>query len=77
LREQGPSAPAFHLLGMIRAAAGNVADAAQCFRKALYLDPRHREALAHLAPLLDKQGDTGGARALRERLQRLPRETVK
>jgi len=77
LREQGPSAPAFHLLGLIRDAAGNLADAMQCFRKALYLDPGHREALAHLALLLDKQGDAGGAGAMRQRLQRLARDTVK
>lgn len=77
LREQAPSAAAFHLMGLIRNAAGNLAEAAQCFRKALYLDPNHHEALAHLAFLLDKQGDAAGAQALRNRVQRLARKAAK
>jgi chemotaxis protein methyltransferase WspC len=71
LRRHAASAPAFHLLGLIRAAAGSATEAERYYRKALYLDQEHRDTLAHLAALLDNQGDAAGARVLRERLARL------
>jgi chemotaxis protein methyltransferase WspC len=71
LRREGPSAPAFHLLGLVRDATGEEADAESFYRKALYLDPGHREALAHLALLVDRKGDPSGAQVLRNRLRRL------
>jgi chemotaxis protein methyltransferase WspC len=71
LREHGPSAQALHLLGVIHGAIGNHTAAAEHYRKALYLEPQHHEALIHLAFLLEKQGDARGARVLRERVQRL------
>ncbi|UXI68596.1 CheR family methyltransferase [Tahibacter amnicola] len=70
LRKQGPSARAFQLLGLVREATGNLPEAIQYYRKALYLDPSHQEVLVHLAYLLEKQGDAKGARLLRERAQR-------
>ncbi|MBP0495012.1 CheR family methyltransferase [Pararoseomonas indoligenes] len=70
LREDGPSADGFHLLGLLRDAAGNRQEAIAGYRKALYLDPRHQEALAHLALLLEQEGDANGARMLRDRLRR-------
>lgn len=71
LRRHGPSAGAFYLMGLIHDAAGRASEAVQTYRKALYLDRAHREALAHLALLLEKQGDTAGAEALRSRARRL------
>jgi chemotaxis protein methyltransferase WspC len=71
LRDQGASADAYCLLGLIREAAGDKAAAAALFRKALYLEPRHAESLGHLALLLERKGDANGARLLRERLRRL------
>lgn len=41
------------------------------YRKALYLAPDHRQALAHLKLLLQRRGDDAGARALANRLSRL------
>lgn len=70
MRENGPSADAFHLLGLLRDATGSRLEAIGNYRKALYLDPHHQEALAHLALLLEQQGDGAGARMLRNRLQR-------
>ncbi|HWX48485.1 MAG TPA: CheR family methyltransferase [Roseomonas sp.] len=70
MRENGPSADAFHLLGLLRDAAGSRTEAIANYRKALYLDPHHQESLAHLALLLEQQGDNAGARMLRDRLQR-------
>jgi chemotaxis protein methyltransferase WspC len=66
----GPSADAFSLLGVIQQARGDRAAAVVAFRKALYLDPGHREALTHAMLLSDQQGDAGRATVLRERLAR-------
>jgi chemotaxis protein methyltransferase WspC len=71
LRQHGPSAEAFHLLGLIRAATGNLQEADRFYRKALYLDREHRDTLAHLALLLEKQGDATAAQVMRERLARV------
>ena len=71
LKEYGPSAPGYHLLGLIREASGQADNAAAMYRKALYLQPDRGDTLAHLALLLEKQGKRQAARVLRERLQRL------
>ena len=55
---------------MLHDAAGRIADAHAAYRKAVYLDPGHEEALYHLAALLDSEGDASGAHRLRERAQR-------
>lgn len=70
LREQGASAPAYYLLGLVHDAGNAVEDARECFSKAVYLEPNHYEALAHLALLAERQGDAGGAALLRQRAQR-------
>ena len=62
LRRHGPSAEAFYLLGLVRDAGGNPTDAANYYRKALYLDPNHHEALVHLAFLLEQQGNSAARR---------------
>ncbi len=67
----GPSAKAFYLLGLIRDAAGEPSEAIGFYRKALYLDPHHREALLHLALLLDQQGETEAAKILNARAARI------
>ena len=71
VRDEGASVQAYCLLGLIREAAGDKVAAAMLFRKALYLDPRHAESLAHLALLLERQGDVHGAHLLRKRLRRI------
>ena len=71
LRRYGPSAKAFYLLGLVRDVAGNLTDAANYYRKALYLDPRHHETLVHLAFLVEQQGDSAAALVLRNRARRL------
>ncbi len=71
LRAHGPSARAYYLLGLVRDAAGNPGEAAEYFRKAIYLEPLHHEALVHLGYLLEKQGDKAGAKVLNERAKRV------
>jgi chemotaxis protein methyltransferase WspC len=66
----GPNVDAFYLLGLIADARGHGADAADFYRKALYLDPAHYEVLTHLATLLDISGDRVGAHNLMQRAQR-------
>ena len=66
LTRSGPSAEVFHLMGLVRDASGNPAEAERCYRKALYLDPHHDEVLVHLALLLEKAGKTSEAQLLRE-----------
>jgi len=70
VRAHGPSAMAFYLLGLVADASGRAADASSYYRKALYLEPTHHEALTHLGALLELQGDHVGARLLNERAAR-------
>lgn len=67
LEVDGPSAEAYFWLGLLADQAGDAARAHDHYRKALYLDPTHVEALGHLAALLAARGDAAGARALRLR----------
>ncbi|WP_423194129.1 CheR family methyltransferase [Cupriavidus sp. H18C2] len=70
LATHASSADGWCLLGVLNDAAGHIADAHAAYRKAVYLDPGHEEALYHLAALLDSEGDATGAHRLRERAQR-------
>jgi chemotaxis protein methyltransferase WspC len=70
LRLRGPSAAAFHLMGMIRQAAGDRRRAEDCFRKAVYLDPGHDEALLALALCAERRGDAAAAAGFRRRAER-------
>jgi chemotaxis protein methyltransferase WspC len=71
----GPNADAFHLLGLIADALGRNADASDFYRKALYLEPNHYEALTHLAALLDMTGESAAAQQLMRRAQRAAMQT--
>jgi chemotaxis protein methyltransferase WspC len=71
IRQQTHSAETWYLLGLVRDALGEAQRAAECYRKLLYLEPEHIEALTHLALLTEKQGDMAGAGRLRERARRI------
>jgi chemotaxis protein methyltransferase WspC len=70
LQLRGPSAAAFHLMGVIRQAAGDRRRAEDCFRKAVYLDPGHDAALLALALCAERRGDAAAAAGLRRRAER-------
>lgn len=70
LRSHEPVAQVFYWLGLLSDVAGLGLEAQGYYRKALYLEPQHPEALMHLAALLQAQGDTVGARRLQERAAR-------
>jgi chemotaxis protein methyltransferase WspC len=75
LRSHEPVAQVFYWLGLLSDIAGSVLEAQGFYRKALYLEPQHPDALMHLAALLQSRGDTAGARRLQERAARSERAT--
>jgi len=70
LHIQGASAAGYSLLGLVRDAMGDQPRAADLYRKALYLEPDHIEALTHLALLSRKFGDLAIAKRLKLRARR-------
>lgn len=76
IREQ-PTADAYTLLGTIHLAEGHGDEAAEAFRRALYLNPDHAEAIEHMIVICDRKGNATQAAALRRRLTRKPREDAK
>ncbi len=58
------------MMGTTHAALHDDAEAEACYRRALYVDPSHAEALLHLALLLEARHDEDGARRLRMRARR-------
>lgn len=70
LRES-PSAQAFYLVGLLHDAVDEREQARAHYRKALYLEPTHREALVHLAEALIRDGNTSEAQRLFDRAKRI------
>lgn len=70
MRRCGASPEALLLLGLISDASGDPSAAGAYYRKALYLDPDHAEALGHLALLLKKEGNAAGAKRMNDRMAR-------
>jgi chemotaxis protein methyltransferase WspC len=70
IRQQGPSAAAFYLMGMIHQSAGNPSWAEECFQKAIYLDPAHDEALLALALSAERHGNVRLSASFRRRAER-------
>jgi chemotaxis protein methyltransferase WspC len=65
------SADAYYLLGVIADAQGEQTEARGFYKRALYLDPEHGEALTHLAAVLGLEGDRAGAQLLLARAARV------
>ena len=70
LSKQTDQAGAYYLLGIIRQAAGNLPEAEKLYRKSIYLEPGHYQALAQLATLCQQKGDAASAKRLSERATR-------
>jgi chemotaxis protein methyltransferase WspC len=68
---EGPSAPAYQLLGMIQQAAGRIADAEASLRRAVYLDPEDDDALLALALLAQRRGDVSAHRRYTRQAERV------
>jgi chemotaxis protein methyltransferase WspC len=70
LKQSGPSADAYYLLGLVSDAADRTEEAIAYYRKAIYLNPQHHDALLHCSLLTARRGDAAAAQALRERARR-------
>jgi len=73
LNQNQVNAEAYVLLGEVQQAMSQNEQAAQSFRKAIYLQPNHEAALTHLALLKEQQGDKVSASLLWQRIHRLQR----
>jgi len=71
LKVHQDSADGYYLLGVVQDATGNEQAADQCYRKVLYLDPNHDEALWQLSLLTERRGNPEAAALLQERARRL------
>ena len=76
LQVHGPSSHTFYLLGLVNDASGNITGADDFYRKAVYLEPDHYEALTHLSLLAKKSGDAAAARQWSQRAQRAHEKQV-
>jgi chemotaxis protein methyltransferase WspC len=65
------SAEAFHLLGLLHDTKNEHLQASVHYRKALYLNPTHTEAMLHLAEALIRTGETAEAQRLFDRAKRI------
>lgn len=70
LQAAGPSADAYYLLAVVADALDDRQRAVDLYRKALYLEPRHAEALAQLSLLTAQRGDGERAGLLAARARR-------
>lgn len=70
IREVGPTAQAYFLLGIIQQAAGDERQAEVCFHKSVYLDGQHDEALLALALIASRRGDHPSAAGYHRRATR-------
>jgi len=70
VRQAGPSASAYYLMGVIQQSVGNRTKGEECFQKAVYLDPGHDEALLALALSAERRGDAAAAAGFRRRAER-------
>lgn len=75
LRTRGVSADAYYLLGLLQNAAGADSQAGEFYRRALYLEPDHYDSLIQWASLSKRHGNETQARRLRERAERVKKQT--
>jgi len=70
ISEHGPSAQAYFLLAMISNVRGKKREAAHLFRKTIYLEPNHYQALVCLSIMMDEEGNPSDAGKFRQRSER-------
>ena len=67
LKQNPAHVPAHFLTGLLFEALDNVDKAETWFNKAIYLDPKHSDALNHLAFIMEQKGEKDKALSLRKR----------
>ena len=70
LRSENANAELLAIMGTTYTASNDDVRAEACYRRALYLEPSHADALLHLALMLERRGDRSGADRLRARARR-------
>jgi chemotaxis protein methyltransferase WspC len=70
LDENAPTAEVCYIRGLIHDAKNERASAIEWYRKVVYLEPGHSEALLHLALLYEREGNPEAAAQLRQRAKR-------
>ena len=70
IKADATSAEGHYLMGLVKDAEDD-SDAIVFYRKAIYLDPKHYEALIHASLWLEKNGDTTRADAFKRRAERV------
>jgi chemotaxis protein methyltransferase WspC len=73
LHKYSTSVDAHYLLALVRDALGDMHRAAAQYRKVLFLQPGHQDAVVQLAFLAQAQGDNAGAERLKARVRRIER----
>ena len=71
LRDHGPNAMAYRLLGLIAAEKGEAEEAIRLLRRSIYLDPDNLPAMTALRDLLQQIGDTAGRESIQGRIERV------
>lgn len=77
IRQSGPSAQVYHMLGMVLQASGLHEKAAAALERAVYLDPHHEDALLALALLARRRGDESVADRFQQRSLRAHDRSLK
>ena len=75
LKESPTYARSYFLLGLIAEVEGKSVEAEEHYKRALYLDSQHSEAMVHMALLLEARGDQTGAAHLRKRARDAGKQT--
>jgi chemotaxis protein methyltransferase WspC len=71
LAQDGQLGDAYFILGLVSVCSGDNAAAGQFWRRCVYLQPDHYEALCHLALLAEDSGEAAQAALLRQRAARI------
>ena len=71
LKTHPSEAHAYYILGMVSECENRADDAQDYWRRCVYLQPDHYDALCHLALLAEQHGQAAQASALRQRAQRV------
>ena len=74
LKQHPADVRAHFLMGLLFEALDDVDKAENCFNKALYLEPKHADALGHLAFIMEQRGDRDRALSLRKRAMKIHAE---
>ena len=71
LKQNPAHVRAHFLMGLLFEALDDTDKAENCFNKALYLEPKHSDALSHLSFIMEQKGEKDRALSLRKRAMKV------